>query len=83
MMKARKFGKLQKKYTQNLTRCKIFKSKSDACLKSWFKIWRVVKKIDLKSDKTKILFVKIMLFTKIFYSKPCFLQKNFIQNRAF
>ena len=24
-----------------------------------------------------------MLFTKIFYSKPCFLQKIFIQNRAF
>ena len=25
-----KFGKLQKKYTQNLTRCKIFNSKSNA-----------------------------------------------------
>ena len=25
-----KFGKLQKKYTENLTRCKIFNLKSDA-----------------------------------------------------
>ena len=44
-MNAWKFAKLQKKYTQNLTRCKIFRSESDACLKSWFKIWRVVKKL--------------------------------------
>ena len=72
MMKARKFVKLQKKYTQNLTRCKIVKSKSDACLKSCFKISRVVKKVDLKSDETKFLLDKIMLFTKIL-----------IQNRAF
>ena len=30
LMNEGKIGKLQKKYTQNLTRCKVFDSKSDA-----------------------------------------------------
>ena len=37
-----KLGKLQKKNNQNLTRCKIFNSKSDALFFLQFKIWRVV-----------------------------------------
>ena len=42
MINTGKFGKLQKKYTQNLTQSKIFNSKSDVLLKSWSKIWRVL-----------------------------------------
>ena len=85
MMKARKFAKLQKTYTQNLTRCKIFKAKFDASLKSWFKIWRIVKCwFKIWQDENfvcqnhafykKFLF-KTMLFTKNFHSKSCFSKK--------
>ena len=41
-MNAWKFGKLQKKSSQNLTRCKIFNWKSDALYFLKFKISRVV-----------------------------------------
>ena len=74
LMNTWKLGKLlQKKYIQNLTRCKIINSKSDENLKSWFKIWHVVnfltqnlmrrKKADSKYDKTKSFQFKNMLFT--------------------
>ena len=37
-----KIGKLQKKYTQKLTRCEFFNSKSDALYFFKIKIWGVI-----------------------------------------
>ena len=88
-----KLGKLQKKYTQNLTRRKKFKSKSDACLKSWYKTWHVVrtliqnptrrKKIIQNHAFYKSLSFKIMLFTKVYRSKSCFIEKNLHSKSCF
>ena len=72
LMNTWKLGKLLKKYCQNLTSCKIFNSKSDACLKCWFKIWHVVKTLIQNLTRQK----KFMLFTKTFsFKKSCFLER--------
>ena len=78
-----KLGKLQKKYIQNLTRCKKFKSKTDAWLISWFKIWRFVKKVDSKTDKTKKIWFKIWQDEKFLIQNHAFYKNFFIQNHAF
>ena len=82
-----KLGKLPRKYTEKLTRCKIFYSKSDACSKSWFKIWNVVKtfiqnltrwrNFDSKSEETKNFSVEFILSTKTFSFKIMLFRKNF------
>ena len=76
MINAWKFGKLQKEYTQNLTRCKKFDPNSDACLESWFKIWQVVKKstqnltrrIFLNSKYDALYFFKFRIWRVVFFS---------------
>ena len=82
MMNSRKFAKLQKKYTQNLTRCRIFKSKSDACLKSRFKIWRVVK-CWFKIWPDEKISIQYLTRRKNFNWKSCFLQKLFHSKPSF
>ena len=86
-VKCKKFCQTAKKYTRNLTRFKLFKPKYNACLKNWFKIWRVVKNLiqnltrrknlNSKSDKTKNFLFKITLFTKTFSIKIMLLKKSF------
>ena len=77
LMNIWKLGKLQRKYTQNLTCCIIFKSKSDACLKIWFKIWHVIKTLIQNLTRRKNFDSKSCFLVKLFYSKSCFLEKFF------
>ena len=78
-----KLGKLQKKYTQNLTCRIIIKSKPDACLKSWFKIWHVMKTLIQNLRRQKNFDSKSCFLRNLFHSKSCFLEIFFLQNRAF
>ena len=61
-----KLGELQKKFTQNLTRCKIFNSKSDACSKCWFKFWHVVNFSIQNLTRWKIVVQKFVLENYVF-----------------
>ena len=77
-MNAIKFAKLQKKYTQNLTRCELFNSESDACSKGWFKIWLVVKKLTGNLTRRKnVHSFKIWQDEKILFENHAF-HKNFL-----
>ena len=67
-----KFAQLQKKYAQNLTRCKIFKSDSDTCFK-----------VDLKSDFMWRSWFEIWQGEKILIENHAFNKNFFIQNHAF
>ena len=60
-----KFGKLQKKYTQNLTRCIFLNSKYDALYFFKFRIWRAV-----------FLSNQNLSHKENFNSKSCFLKKH-------
>ena len=65
------FGKLQKDYIQNLTRCKNFSSKSDALYLFKIKVWRAV----FFNSKIGALF--------FFHFKIWLEMKFLIQNHAF
>ena len=51
--------------------------KTDASYNFQFNIWRVVKKLIPNLTNIKNFYFKIMLLTKIFLSKSCFLEKFF------
>ena len=74
-MNERKIDKLQKKYTQNLTRCKVFDSKSDALFFFEFKIWRVVF-LTLKIWRVVSSSIQNLPRKENFNSKSCFLKKH-------
>ena len=74
-MSDRKSGKHQKQYTQNLTRCKILNSKSDAWLKRCFKVWQVVNFLTL--NLTRCIFsIQTPSPKENFNSKSCILKKH-------
>ena len=59
-----KFGKLQKKDTQNLTRCNIFNSKSDAL---YFWIQNMTLYIFLNSKSDALYFFKFKIWRVGFF----------------
>ena len=69
LMNTWKLAKLQKKYFRNLTRCKAFNSMSDACFRSWFKIWQFVK--ILTQNLTRCIFSKSKSDAMYFLYSEC------------
>ena len=71
MMNAWNFWKLQKKYTQNVTGCKLLFQNLTGC-----------KKVDSKSDKMINFYFKIMLLGKISSSGSWFLKLHVILKKC-
>ena len=79
-----------KEVPPNLTPCKIFNSKTDACLRGWYNIWHVVKTVIQNLTRRNFSFqimlsrrnytFKIKLFRKVFSSKTSFLKLHVKRN---